>query len=196
LLGLRAVVVARVARPRRRAPERERLIALGLHVHKWWVATRQGFELAPQKVGVPLGVEALRARQTKAAGRNARMDELRSVIDEAAVALIAVLDAMPQLEEIEPSLEKLREAVPRLRKSLFAVWQHEARLAARLGSDSPTVEAYRRVHHLLGQLHDYYSTWLEDPANEPSIGLLDTTQVADALRATRVLCGNVCANRP
>jgi hypothetical protein len=147
------------------------------------IATVSVIASALVAVGVPLGVEALRTRQTKAAGRNARMDELRAVIDEAAVALIAVLDAVPRLEEIEPRMAAFRESVMRLRRSLFAVWQHESRLAARLGSDAPTVQAYKRLHHLLGQTHDYYSTFLLDPANAPTDPLLlDTQQLDDALR--------------
>ena len=61
-------------------------------------------------------------------------------------------------------MHKVAEALPRLRRGLFAVWQQEARLASRVGTDAPLVRAYARAHQLLGEADTSYRHWVDDPA--------------------------------
>src|SRR5687768_1669639 len=93
--------------------------------------------------------------------RDARFDELRDVIDQAAVKLMAVREAEPQLEEVREGFDKVREALPRLRTALMQVWQQEARLSARLGLNHEVVTLYAAAHEAVGELHTYWRHLLD-----------------------------------
>jgi hypothetical protein len=106
---------------------------------------------------VPVITTRMTSKQGRITAYDARIDELREVIDEAAVTLMAVREAEPQLEEVEEGFERVRRALPRLRAALMKVWQQEARLSARLGIDSEIVVLYGQAHQALGELHTYWS---------------------------------------
>jgi hypothetical protein len=106
---------------------------------------------------VPLVTARMSDRRQRREARDARFDELREVVDAAAVALMAVREAQPELEEVQGGFDEVRLALPRLRTALMKVWQQEARLAARLGLDADIVRRYRVAHDALGALHVYWS---------------------------------------
>jgi hypothetical protein len=110
---------------------------------------------------VPIVLDRRAAERRRVEAKDGRIDELRSVVDEAAVALIRVVDAMPQVEEVREGREAVRAVLGRLRSELLRVWQQEARLAARLGRGDDLVERYRDAHEELGRMLSYWSGFVD-----------------------------------
>jgi hypothetical protein len=73
-----------------------------------------------------------------------------------------ILRLAPQLEEITTpgGRENVQTvALPRLREGLHVVWQHEARIKARLGADHELARAYDDAHLAFGALYTHWSQW-------------------------------------
>jgi hypothetical protein len=99
--------------------------------------------------------------------RDARVDELRSVVDSAAVALMSVRNKEPSMRD---GFDRVREALPDLREAVLEVRAQEARLATRLGLESPIVHTYQKAHEAVAGIHEYYAAVVEGetPAQELS----------------------------
>lgn len=112
-----------------------------------------------------LATPALLERRTDARvtrqTRDIRLDELRSVIDDATRAAIAILEVAPQLEDVVAGSDAVAGVVPRLRKGLYDVMAQEARIASRVGAEDELVRTYRALHQTLGALHVYWSHYLQ-----------------------------------
>ena len=111
-------------------------------------------------VAVPIVITRMTAARQRTEARDARFDELRGVVDAAAIALFDVRAAEPRMEEIS-NPAALRAALPRLREALIYVGMQEGRLAARLRYDSVVVERFRQVHEALRVLHTYWGAVLD-----------------------------------
>jgi len=111
-------------------------------------------------VAVPIVITRMAAARQRAEARDARLDELRTVVDAAAIALFDVRAAEPRIEEISDPAA-LRAALPRLRDALIVVGMQEGRLAARLKYDDVVVVRFREVHRSLRVLHTYWGAVLD-----------------------------------
>jgi hypothetical protein len=105
----------------------------------------------------PLLLDFRAANRRRIEARDARLDELRSVVDDAATALVKVLDVMPQLEDINRGREAVAEIIPRLRAGLYEVMRQEARLGARLGWAHEVAAEYKAAQGALGEIHTHWS---------------------------------------
>lgn len=90
--------------------------------------------------------------------RDRRYDELREVIDSAAVALISVQEAGPRSEESDLGFAGITLALPRVREALSRVRQQEARLAARVGRESELVERYVAALSAVDSIQSYWAS--------------------------------------
>lgn len=111
-------------------------------------------------VVVPTAITRMTAARQRTEARDAQFDELRSVVDAAAIALFDVRAAEPRMEETSDP-EAMRAAMPRLRQALNAVGVQEGRLAARLKYDSVVVVRFREVHEALRVLHTHWAALLD-----------------------------------
>lgn len=129
-------------------------------------------------LSVPVVLDRLAASRRREEARDARLDELRTVIDDAAVALMRVWDAMPQIEEVKAGHGEIAAVVPRLRNTLYEVWRQEARLSARLGNTDKIVLSYHHAHEVVGGIHTFWSNAL---SGDPDPGeLFDSDEVRTA----------------
>lgn len=86
-------------------------------------------------------------RRARWAANASRIDELRTVLDEAAVALDRA-NRVPG-----SSREEGDELVAAIRVELDRVSAFDERLAVRLGEESPIVKAYHRAHLAIAHLY-------------------------------------------
>jgi hypothetical protein len=109
-------------------------------------------------LAVPIVTTRMAESSQARAIRDARLDELREVVDAAAVALMAVREPEPEMRD---GFEKVRQALPLLKEALLDVRQQQARLAARLGIESEIVRSYDAAHDALAELHAYWRAVVE-----------------------------------
>lgn len=132
-------------------------------------------------------LERSRARERVS---ESRLDELRSVFDEAAVALDRALRTLPTWEilaQVDADGDRNREravvgAYAESRKALEAVGHQAARIAIRLGESSPAFIAYDHARQRLIILH--HSVIADDavreiPGTDPGSGPLDPEKDSD-----------------
>jgi hypothetical protein len=96
-------------------------------------------------LGVPLITGGLAELQSRRDARSQRLDELRSVLDDASVALLAFMDTVLTIDE-NPDRETMTEHLRTMETAARKIWQQEARIAVRLGVEDPVYEAYRAAH--------------------------------------------------
>lgn len=96
-------------------------------------------------LGVPLINGAVSSWQARRAARAQRIDELRSVLDDAAVALLAFMATALQIPD-KTNLGDLAELIPMMETEVVEIWQQEARIAVRLGVTHEVFKAFRDAH--------------------------------------------------
>lgn len=107
----------------------------------------------------PLILDRRAEARIRAERREARLDELREIIDCATEAVSRVMltfpflnpsssDGVPQLAR-----ENLRAQLPSLLAALLGLWEVEHRVGTRVGWDDPLRHAVRELHDALGQIH-------------------------------------------
>jgi hypothetical protein len=107
-------------------------------------------------LAVSLIVQVFTDRRDERQAKRARMEELRSVLDAAGVALIRVWEALPHVEDLQEGVGPPSETVRHLRDTLTSAWQQEARLAVRLGSEEAVVQRYAEAHRASAHLHTFF----------------------------------------
>jgi hypothetical protein len=145
---------------------------------------------------VPLINSRLERSRAREKVSESRLDELRSVFDEAAVALDRALRMLPTWEvvsEVDTYDGRDREravvaAYAESRRAVEAVGAQAARLAVRLGESSPAFVSYDRARQRLIVLHQ--SVVAEDalrqaPGTEPDSGTLDPEKDTDFTEGRR-----------
>jgi hypothetical protein len=134
-------------------------------------------------LGTPLINGLLAASQNERAARSDRLDELRSVLDDAATALLRFTDSIPQVEDTPGGPFSLVHLLPRMKSALTNISEQEARIGVRLGVESEVFKAYRAAHDAAG---NYYTHYREKTygSNEPqNLGLDEIgNKRADAFR--------------
>lgn len=103
-------------------------------------------------LGTPLINARLTALLSKRTARSERLDELRSVLDAGAVALMAFMGTMADLDKPHGTLtfETIELHLPEMRARLQIVWNEQARIAVRLGTLHPVYKAYEAAHDAAG----------------------------------------------
>jgi len=105
-------------------------------------------------LGVPLVNGAVATFQAKRAARSQRLDELRAVLDDAAVALLGFMDTVLTVDE-KIERQTIEERIPVMKAGLQKIWQQEARINVRLGVGHEVSEAYRHAHNCAGNFLVY-----------------------------------------
>lgn len=117
-------------------------------------------------LGTPLINGYFAARQSKQAARSERLDELRSVLDDAAVALLQFMDSVPRPEDTPRGAQAVEARLPLMKSALMKVWEQEARIGVRLGAEREVFKAYKSAHNSAGNYLEYYKDWLRSPPRE------------------------------
>jgi hypothetical protein len=108
-------------------------------------------------LGTPL-IGGLIARwQGREVARTARYDELRSVLDDAAIALLQVWETAPTELSSPLELKEIEERLALMQAALHKVWQQQGRIAIRLGTDHPVYRSYEAAHGTAGGFLTYYT---------------------------------------
>lgn len=120
-------------------------------------------------VSVPLLLDRRAELRRAREAYDARMDELRLVLDEAAQALVEAHAAAPDIDDARAGPDAIAAAALRTRKEMFAVWAQDARIAVRLSMDDALFESFRWAHDALGALYRYYRDSGEslEPESDP-----------------------------
>jgi hypothetical protein len=145
---------------------------------------------------VPLINSRLERSRARERISESRLDELRSVFDEAAVALDRALRMLPTWEvvaqvDVHDDRERERAVVAAYadsRKAVEAVGAQAARIAVRLGESSPAFIAYDRARQRLVTLH--HNVIADDaqrkiPGKAPGSGPLDPEEDSDFTEGRR-----------
>ena len=139
--------------------------------------------VAAVALGTPLINGCFAARQSKQTARSERLDELRSVLDDAAVALIQFMDSVPRPEDTPRGAPAERKArLPLMKSALMKVWEQEARIGVRLGAECDVFEAYKSAHKSAANYLVYYTDWLRSPPQEAGKLQDIENELADAHR--------------
>ncbi len=118
-------------------------------------------------LGTPLINGLLAARQSKHTARSGRLDELRSVLDDAALPSCSswtrcrgqgTLRVVPQ--------RRSRHGLALVKSALMRVWEQEARIGVRLGVESEVFKAYGSAHKSARNYLVYYGDWLRSPQQQ------------------------------
>lgn len=117
-------------------------------------------------LGVPLINGAVATWQAKRSARAQRLDELRSVLDDAAVALLGFNALTVTIESGKLDREAMEERAGQMRAALQNIWEQESRINVRLGIDHEVAKAYRAAHDCAAE---YYS-WVRDALQGTGIG--------------------------
>ena len=141
-------------------------------------------------LGVPLINGWVTALQSKRAARSQHLDELRSVLDEAAVALLGFMDSVP-IEGDKIDRQAIEERViPFMRAALQKIWEQEARIGVRLGVNHEVSKAYRYAHDCAGNYFVYVRDALR-PAREK--GDVDIKEISEYQAAANARFFNLAA---
>jgi hypothetical protein len=128
-------------------------------------------------VGVPFISGAVSVLQQKLAAKSTRYDELRSVIDDAAVALMAFQRVQP-VGAVRPDgtvdLPQLAEAVAKMLDTLKEIYAQEGRIAARLGTTHPLYVAHVRANQTASAFYLFFRHLLaEEPDDTDRLRLIE-----------------------
>lgn len=104
-------------------------------------------------VTVPLISSALERLRLRSQLRESRIDELRAVLDQAAIALDEARAGLPTWEVLAQEQRSQVAAYADSRKALSAVGAQGERIAVRLGEYSPLFTSYEHARAALGRLH-------------------------------------------
>jgi hypothetical protein len=104
-------------------------------------------------IGVPWITSSLERRRLREQVAEARIDELRSVFDEAAIALDQAVSVLPTWEVIGQDERGEVTVYAESRKALEAVSAQAERLAIRVGESSPIFTGYDNARLALWKLH-------------------------------------------
>jgi len=96
-------------------------------------------------VGVPLIKAGFGELRTRREARSQRLDELRSVLDDGAVALLAFIATSREIYD-KLKFGGLEDLIPKMETGLRNIWQQEARIAVRLGVTHEVFKAFREAH--------------------------------------------------
>lgn len=110
-------------------------------------------------LGVPFINGFVTVWQQSRLARIQRYDELRSVLDDAARALMAFTHVVP-VDAVKPDgsldMSMVAERVPQMRDALKRIWEQEARIAVRRGTASGLYNAHHRAHDAAGAEYSYF----------------------------------------
>lgn len=104
-------------------------------------------------ITVPLISSALERRRLRSQLAESRIDELRVVLDEAAIALDRARTGLPTWEVLGQEQRNHVAAYADLRVALAAVGAQAERIAVRLGESSPLFTSYEHARVALTRLH-------------------------------------------
>jgi hypothetical protein len=127
-------------------------------------------------ITVPLITSAVERRRLREQVGGARLDELRSVFDEAAVALDRALRALPTWEVVAQTEPDDVAAYAESRKAVEVVGTQAERIAVRLGESSAAFAGYDRARQRLIHLHHLV---IADTAMRKLPDRVDPTPVPD-----------------
>jgi hypothetical protein len=114
-------------------------------------------------LGTPLINGLIQTQQATRAGKATRLDELRSVLDSGAVALMDFMAIVPRADVTwrpgDPvDFEAMERGLVVMRDGLLQITNAQARIGVRLGVGSDLYEAYLRAHDAAGQYLLYFGS--------------------------------------
>ena len=143
-------------------------------------------------LGAPLIASRGERKRVRLQVNEARLDELRGVMDSASIAIVeadlALDDLLAQApvsddDEHDPWPPTTKELGDVLVARVRDVWRHEKKLAVRLGPEAQTYRSYRVLAQQFTQIQSLIATTHNSSAVLNVAGVLDRREVLDAAEA-------------